>query len=110
MDEALKNLLEAGCRLVSAMEMQEEREAGNFHIPQPTAAVIWERAKSEWAEAVKVVRDREIDLSKPAGWITPESISRLGDGGNGARGTVPIHAVSSSLAYLPVYIGKPLFG
>lgn len=42
---------------VEAMEMQERRETGEFHIPQPSAWAIWSVAK---AEAMKFVQPREL--------------------------------------------------
>lgn len=44
-------LLNAGNRLVDAMEMQEKREAGHFHIKAETAHAIWEDAKDGWQRA-----------------------------------------------------------
>lgn len=38
--EAIKALLDA-------MEMQEKRETGEFHIPQKTARAIWDEAKAK---------------------------------------------------------------
>lgn len=40
------------------------------------------------------------------GWITYESVYRLKRGGNDSRGTVPIHVERSSVAKMPVYVGK----
>jgi hypothetical protein len=41
---------------------------------------------------------------KPIGWITRESSQRLRYyGGNGSRGTVPLHAKPSSVACIPLY-------
>lgn len=43
----------------------------------------------------------------PAGWLTAESASRLIRGGNGARGTVPVHAERTNGAYIPLYAVEP---
>ena len=40
------------------------------------------------------------------GWITRESIRRLRRGGNGSRGTVPIHDRLSVTASIPIYIER----
>lgn len=37
---------------LSAMEMQEKRDAGEFHIPQSTAWAIWSEAKAAAAKFV----------------------------------------------------------
>ena len=39
----------------------------------------------------------------PFAWITRESYWRLKRGGNGARGTVPIHAAYSHVACMPLF-------
>ena len=39
--------------LIAAMEMQEYRDAGTFHINQSVARGIWDRAKSAAMEALK---------------------------------------------------------
>lgn len=46
----------------------------------------------------------ENDKFKPLGWITTESLQRLAlAGGNGSKGTVPIHAQQSRVAWIPVF-------
>jgi|SRR5690242_11660624 len=43
----------------------------------------------------------------PIGFLSDESINRLLDGGNGSRGTVPLHATSSKAACKPLFIKPP---
>jgi len=42
--------------LLSAMEMQEKRETGEFHITQPVAKQIWDEAKDK---AVKFIHEQQ---------------------------------------------------
>lgn len=44
--ERIANLGAAVKKLLNAMEMQEGREKGEFHIRQPTAKCIWDDAKA----------------------------------------------------------------
>lgn len=39
--------------LIAAMEMQENREAGTFHVGQDVARGIWDRAKNAAQEAIR---------------------------------------------------------
>ena len=41
------------------------------------------------------------------GWMTRESKWRLAQGGNGSRGSVPIHPKPSTAATIAVYIDAP---
>ena len=52
-EERITKLEAAITQLVSAMEMQEGRELGEFHIPQPTAKHIWDEAKATAAAALR---------------------------------------------------------
>jgi hypothetical protein len=47
---------EAGAKLYNAMTMQEQRESGAFHIPQPSARRIWDEAKAAWEAAIAAQR------------------------------------------------------
>ena len=40
---------------------------------------------------------------EPFGWVSRESIYRIKRGGNGSKGTVPIHAKASSISRIPLY-------
>lgn len=49
---------------------------------------------------------KKVDGMRFVGWITGESLMRLQHGGNGSRGTVPIHPRSSSTAKTALYMLK----
>ena len=51
--DAYKKAQEAIKGLISAMEMQEKREVGLFHINQPTARKIWDDAKQAGRDAMR---------------------------------------------------------
>ncbi len=53
LEDALQKMTKALNSVLSAMEMQEKRETGEFHIPAKTAEVIWETAKTEASIALK---------------------------------------------------------
>ncbi|MBP9032623.1 MAG: hypothetical protein KBG29_01930 [Pseudomonadales bacterium] len=42
-------------------------------------------------------------MNDPFGWITEEAVYRMAAGGNGSRGTVPVHAKPSAVSYVPLY-------
>lgn len=46
---------------------------------------------------------KTLEFQRPLGWITAESVMRLSQGGNGSRGTVPIHPTYSNTATIPLY-------
>ncbi len=43
----------------------------------------------------------------PVAWISAESVRRLRSGGNGSRGTVPVHATRSMSSHAPLYAAQP---
>jgi len=45
-------------------------------------------------------------LSEPVAWMTSESARSLPRGGNGSRGSVPVHAKKSHVAHIPLYAIK----
>lgn len=45
-----------------------------------------------------------IDAQPVIGWVTRESLARLKRGGNGSRGSVPIHSQRSAVAKTPVFV------
>lgn len=45
--------------------------------------------------------------AEPVAWISNESLRRLTRGGNGSRGSVPVHHERSSVAKNPVYLHPP---
>lgn len=51
-DAAVAELVEASGKLYNAMSMQEMREEGVLHIPQPSAKKIWDEAKASYESAL----------------------------------------------------------
>lgn len=45
-------LITDGNRLDSAMDMQEKRETGEFHLSQPAAKAVWVESRQLWCAAL----------------------------------------------------------
>lgn len=101
--ETLRALVDAGNRLDSAMDMQEQRERGTFHLSQQAAAGVWKDARRLWAEAV------EQALSAPAAEID-EAMERFADEINGIAGeqyeTNRRARAARLVAYLTAALGR----
>ena len=62
---------------------------------------LWVKADAFTAELSK-----SMVLREPVAWITEEALESLKNrGGNGSRGTVPIHAEKSRVAKIAIYVG-----
>ena len=55
------------------------------------------------AEAIEREVLRKLRDAGPVAWATRESLGRIEDGGNGSRGTVPVHANPSHVAKFPLF-------
>lgn len=89
----LRVLVDAGNRLDSAMDMQEQRERGTFHLSQQAAAGVWKNARRLWAEAVEQALSATMLATAPAAPVAVE-LTRCcgreecgGECGNDWRGT-----------------------
>ena len=81
-------------------------------VPEATANALREIARladvtqDQAASVIAVLGLREVVApkiaAKPIGWITDESLRTLNRGGNGSRGTVPIHTKRSAVAKHPL--------
>lgn len=80
-------------------------------VPKATAAGIREIARladvspDQAASVIAVLGLREMVMPKvaePIAWVTDESLRRLKRGGNGSRGTVPVHTKPSAVAKHPL--------
>jgi hypothetical protein len=45
----------------------------------------------------------QIEIGPIIGYLTEKSYDRLRSGGNGSRGTVPLHFMPSNAAHIPLY-------
>jgi hypothetical protein len=59
-----------------------------------------------WVKADAFTAELSQNVRRPEAWITEEALASLTHhGGNGSRGTVPIHAEKSRVAKIAVYFG-----
>lgn len=71
-------------------------------------SMILAKDLSHWTDAHDTVTAnalRGVCVQGPIGWVSSESLRTLSNGGNGSRGSVPIHAKKSSVSRFPIYAG-----
>lgn len=50
----MEDLIKAGNKLLSVMEIQERRASGEYHISDYSFGIMWDNAKEGWKNAVTV--------------------------------------------------------
>lgn len=60
-----------------------------------------------WREEVSKNKSKSMKIP-PVGWMTRESLYRLTSGGNSSRGSVPVHANKSKVAYIGIHVDEEL--
>ena len=74
---------------------QKEEVGGQYRT------ITVQRAWELWQES------RKQAVGELIGWISWESLHFIKRGGNGSKGTVPIHATRSNVSKYPLYLSTP---